>query len=175
MKTGKIIGITVGSIVLLGAAVYFFIRGGKSVKDVQSLKKKQQDLDKEKNAQQQTQPEVVTETTTTQTTTQTETQPSLPKTTAPQLSYPIRFGNKGSNVVELQKVLLTIDSKSLPKYGADGQFGGETSAALIKALGKASVENQADVDKLLDLMKKSLLTKVGTNMALSPLGITIFR
>jgi hypothetical protein len=181
MKTGKIIGITVGSIVLLGAAVYFFIRGGKSAKETKELKKKKDELDERISVQTQGGGVIVQEveqprtTTTTQTTTPTTPVVSAPKTTAPKLSYPIRFGNKGEKVVELQKVLLSIDKKSLPKFGADGQFGGETSAALVKYLGKASVESQADVDKLLDLMRKSILQKVGANMALSPLGITIFK
>ena len=39
-------------------------------------------------------------------------------------------GDHGSAVTAMQKALLALDAKCLPKYGADGDFGGETEAAL---------------------------------------------
>lgn len=41
----------------------------------------------------------------------------------------IRKGDKGSDVVKLQNALLAV-GMSLPKYGADGQYGSETVAAV---------------------------------------------
>jgi hypothetical protein len=62
--------------------------------------------------------------------------------------YPIKKGSKGSRVTELQKMLLKIDPTSLPKYGADGDFGSETEKALEKILGKKSVDSADDLIKL---------------------------
>ena len=39
-------------------------------------------------------------------------------------------GDHGSAVKAMQEALLTWDATCLPKYGADGDFGGETEAAL---------------------------------------------
>ena len=48
----------------------------------------------------------------------------------------LRKGDEGSDVVELQKLLIKAGYK-LPKYGADGDFGEETLAA-VKAFQKAN-------------------------------------
>jgi len=55
-------------------------------------------------------------------------------------SYPLKRGSKGANVVDLQKKILGIDKTLLPKYGADGDFGAETEAAVQTLLGKKVVE-----------------------------------
>jgi hypothetical protein len=48
--------------------------------------------------------------------------------------FPLKKGSKGENVRLLQQVLIAKYGKSiLPKYGADGDFGSETVAALKKA------------------------------------------
>src|SRR6186713_700665 len=48
--------------------------------------------------------------------------------------FPLRKGSKGEKVRQLQKALIAKYGKSiLPKYGADGDFGSETAAALRKA------------------------------------------
>jgi len=48
--------------------------------------------------------------------------------------FPLKKGSKGEKVRLLQKALIAKYGKSiLPKYGADGGFGSETSAALRKA------------------------------------------
>ncbi|MFN4313297.1 MAG: peptidoglycan-binding domain-containing protein [Chitinophagaceae bacterium] len=48
--------------------------------------------------------------------------------------FPLKKGSKGSNVRLLQQALISKYGKSiLPKYGADGDFGSETVAALKKA------------------------------------------
>jgi len=44
----------------------------------------------------------------------------------------ITFGSKGENVRKLQQLLIdTFGAAILPKYGADGQYGNETRAALV--------------------------------------------
>jgi peptidoglycan hydrolase-like protein with peptidoglycan-binding domain len=48
--------------------------------------------------------------------------------------FPLQKGSKGENVRLLQEALIAKYGKSiLPKYGADGDFGSETTAALKKA------------------------------------------
>lgn len=84
-------------------------------------------------------PQDNTQTTTTTTTT--------PTPTPSKVGYPLRKGDKGKLVKDLQTLLLKIDSKSLPKYGADGDFGSETEVAVEKLLGKKFVE-KTDIDKL---------------------------
>ena len=48
----------------------------------------------------------------------------------------------------MQGYLLRIDSKSLPRFGADGSFGSETEGALKKITGKASVDNATEFDAI---------------------------
>lgn len=45
----------------------------------------------------------------------------------------LRKGDKGDAVRQLQQIMLAIDPKCLPKYGADGDFGAETLAAVLRA------------------------------------------
>jgi peptidoglycan hydrolase-like protein with peptidoglycan-binding domain len=48
-------------------------------------------------------------------------------------SYPLKKGSKGESVKKLQEALIAkYGSQTLPKYGADGDFGSETVNALIK-------------------------------------------
>jgi hypothetical protein len=48
--------------------------------------------------------------------------------------FPLKKGSKGENVKSLQKALIAkYGAAILPKYGADGDFGSETTAALKKA------------------------------------------
>jgi len=47
--------------------------------------------------------------------------------------FPLKKGSKGENVKRLQEALITKYGKqTLPKYGADGDFGSEMAAALKK-------------------------------------------
>jgi len=47
--------------------------------------------------------------------------------------FPLRKGSKGDNVRALQQAIINkYGRKMLPKYGADGDFGSETTAALKK-------------------------------------------
>jgi hypothetical protein len=50
-----------------------------------------------------------------------------------QPSFPLKKGSKGESVKKLQEALiLKYGAKTLPKYGADGDFGSETVNALTK-------------------------------------------
>jgi hypothetical protein len=77
--------------------------------------------------------------------------PSKPSD-APVLSsgdnFPLKKGSKGAKVIQVQSLLLKIDKKLLPKFGADGDFGSETEGAILKVLGKKTIDSQADIDRL---------------------------
>lgn len=49
-------------------------------------------------------------------------------------TFPLRFGSKGAKVQALQNYLLA-NGGSLPIYGADGDWGSETQAAVLSVLG----------------------------------------
>jgi hypothetical protein len=85
------------------------------------------------------------------------------------------FGNSGDNVKKLQQLILQYDKTLLPKFKDDGKFGTETSMALNKIIGKGFIQNQQDVTKLVDEVRKRLASKVVTNMSLAPLGITLYK
>jgi hypothetical protein len=62
------------------------------------------------------------------------------KTQAASDDFPLRRGSKGDNVRILQEVLIKkYGAKTLPRYGADGDFGSETTAALKKLKMPATV------------------------------------
>lgn len=65
--------------------------------------------------------------------------------------FPIKKGNKGDKVRELQTILVGINPSSLPKYGVDGDFGSETESALFKYLNKKTVDSQDDMTTLIGL------------------------
>jgi hypothetical protein len=71
--------------------------------------------------------------------------PTVPVTAS---TFPLKKGSKGPKVVELQSVMLRVDGNILPRYGADGDFGSETEAAVLKLLGKKTVDSQADIEVL---------------------------
>jgi hypothetical protein len=83
-------------------------------------------------------------------TTPVEPPPVYVPSTDPKDSYPLKKGSKGANVESLQKLLLKIDSTLLPKFGADGDFGSETEAAVKKLLNKVTVDGN-DYAKLLNM------------------------
>lgn len=60
---------------------------------------------------------------------------STPNTnTAGNDNFPLKNGSKGAKVKQLQNALIKKYGASiLPKYGADGMFGKETAAALVRA------------------------------------------
>ena len=63
-------------------------------------------------------------------------------------SFPLKKGSRGTLVKQVQTLLMKLDSKNLPKFGADGSFGTETETAIQKELGKKTIDSQADIDAL---------------------------
>lgn len=63
-------------------------------------------------------------------------------------NFPLKNGSRGTRVRELQTALVKNDPMSLSVYGIDGVFGSETEAAVMAALGKRTVDNQAEIDKI---------------------------
>ena len=62
--------------------------------------------------------------------------------------FPLRKGSKGERVKQLQAALINSYGKSiLPKFGADGDFGTETEAALSK-ISKPTVVNEEEFNKI---------------------------
>jgi hypothetical protein len=63
--------------------------------------------------------------------------------------YPLKRGSRGKLVSSVQQWILKIDKNALPKFGADGIYGKETEAAVEKYLGKKTVDNDSDIDRLM--------------------------
>ena len=68
--------------------------------------------------------------------------PSMPS------AFPLKKGSKGAKVLELQKAIMSINPKLLPKFGADGDFGSETELAVSRMLGKKTIDSQADIETI---------------------------
>jgi hypothetical protein len=83
--------------------------------------------------------------------------------------FPLKRGSKGKNVRNLQNALLKYDSTLLPKFGADGDFGRETEAAVLKVLNQQLIFNQAEIDKI-SAMKKSSGTGSSSTSGISGTG-----
>ena len=155
-KNGTI-AIGVISLLFVGTAIYFVIKGINA-------KPKPQGGNNVGGGD--TKNEGTTSTTTTPTTSTTTTQE-----TYTDFKFPIRLTQKGDSVRKLQDLLLKVDSTLLPKYGVDGYFGTETESALYKVLGKKSVVSQADIDKI---KQKAIAKTVGVlsmQNALASIGI----
>jgi len=69
-------------------------------------------------------------------------------TTPVSTAFPLKKGSRGTLVKQVQTLLMKLDSKNLPKFGADGSFGTETETAIQKELGKKTIDSQADIDTL---------------------------
>lgn len=84
--------------------------------------------------------------------------PTRPQpTTAPsRVGFPLKRGSKGSKVTELQQIIKKLDATLLPKFGVDGDFGSETEAAVEKLLGKKTIDSQADINKLNNMLNQKL-------------------
>jgi hypothetical protein len=76
-------------------------------------------------------------------------------------AFPLKRGSRGSNVKDLQQAILVYDKTLLPKYGADSDFGSETETAVVKILGKKTVDNRGEIDKIRNM--KSTTTTTTTN------------
>jgi hypothetical protein len=77
--------------------------------------------------------------------------------------FPLKKGSKGASVTQVQSILLKIDKKLLPKFGADGDFGSETEGAILKVLGKKTIDSQADIDRLNVIYNKKTFPYVTRN------------
>lgn len=67
----------------------------------------------------------------------------------PSSQFPLKKGSKGDKVIELQTVIFRINPNLLPKFGVDGDFGSETEAAVLRLLGKRTVDSQSDINKII--------------------------
>jgi hypothetical protein len=92
--------------------------------------------------------------------------------------FPLKKGSKGKAVTDLQNLILKIDAKLLPRFGADGDFGSETEAAVLKLLGKKTVDGQADLNRLRDIFNQKNFPyitprngSIGTVPVFDPVGI----
>ena len=72
---------------------------------------------------------------------------TLPSPSIPS-AFPLRRGSKGQKVLELQNAIILINPNLLPKFGTDGDFGSETESAVIKLLGKKTVNSQYEIDNI---------------------------
>ena len=81
-------------------------------------------------------------------------------------AFPLKRGSRGSNVKDLQQAILVYDKTLLPKYGADSDFGAETETAVLKILGKKTVDNRGEIDKIRNM--KSTTTTTTTTTTTNP-------
>lgn len=82
--------------------------------------------------------------------------PSRPTQTAPRVGFPLKRGSRGSKVTEVQQIIKKLDATLLPKFGIDGDFGRETEAAVEKLLGKKTIDSQADINTLNNMLNQKL-------------------
>jgi hypothetical protein len=178
-NTGKIVGVSILSLLLLGTATYFIIKGSKK----RQLPPLDEDLLKKlKGKDQQKETDVVEEQTTTQggnifDAIKKAIQGSLQtkdKSTFSGFTFPIRFGQTGDNVKRLQKLLLTYDKNILPKHGDDGVFRNETREALSKIIAKNQVDNQADIDAIESKIKEKAGQLMSGAFINQSLGLKLF-
>jgi len=158
-KNGTI-AIGVISLLFVGTAIYFVIRG---------LKAKGTPQEGNNVGGGDTQNAGTRSTTTT--TTMPSTSTTTTQETYTEFKFPIRLTQKGDNVRKLQNLLLIVDSNLLPKHGADGYFGTETESALYKVLGKKSVVSQADIEKIKDKAKTKTIGILSMQNALVSIGL----
>ena len=179
---GQIIGISILSVILLGTATYFIIKGSK--------KKQFPPIDdkKPKVADQPNTTQVVDEKTTTQTTQTNQVtnffdtirnaiQGGLntkDESTIKGFTFPIKFGQRNDSVKKLQQLILSYDNRLLPKYGADGDFGNETRDALSKIISKKQIDNQADLDALVLKIKEKASGIMTGAIINQSLGLKLF-
>jgi hypothetical protein len=150
------------SLLFVGTAIYFVVKGLKSKPKPQEGNNVGGGDIKDAGT-----------TSTTSTTTTPSTSTTSTQETYTDFKFPIRLTQKNDSVRKLQELLLKVDSKLLPKFGADSYFGTETQSALYKVIGKKSVVSQADIDAIKQKIMVKMAGLVTTNMALAPLGITV--
>jgi len=157
-KNGAI-AIGVISLLFVGTAIYFVVKGLKA-------KPKPQDGDIANGGDTSSTTTTTTPTTTTTTPTTTSTQE-----TYTEFTFPIRRSQNNESVRKLQELLLKVDSKLLPSKGADSFFGTETETALFKVLGKNSVSSQADIEVIKDKAKAKTIGVFTMQNAFASIGL----
>ena len=158
-KNGAIV-VGVVSLLFVGTAIYFVIKGLKSKGTLQGGNNV---------GGGDTQNAGTTTTTTTTNTPSTTT--TTTQETYTDFKFPIRLTQKNDSVRKLQDLLLKVDSNLLPKFGADGYFGTETQSALYKVLGKKSVSSQADIEIIKDKAKAKTIGILSMQNALASIGL----
>ena len=95
----------------------------------------------------------------------------------PKPDFPMGVGSRGAKVKELQQAIIDNASadvvKLLGKSGADGIFGTGTEKAVKAVLGKTTVANQADIDRI-KAMKSAAQTSQ-TRLALARKQVELFK
>jgi len=157
-KKGTIL-VGIVSLLFVGTAIYFVIKGINAKPKPQDDKKS----DDKKDATTSTTTTTATDTPTTSTTSTQETYTDF--------VFPIRRGQNNDSVKKLQELLLKVDSKLLPNKGADKFFGSETETALIKVLGKNKVVSQADIDVIKEKAKAKTIALLMMQNSLASIGI----
>lgn len=84
-------------------------------------------------------------------------------------NFPLKKGSKGERVGQLQSLLLKIDKNLLPKFGADKDFGSETESAVVKVLGKNTIDSQLDLDRLNVIFNRKTFPYVTKNPDAKPI------
>lgn len=82
----------------------------------------------------------------------------------------LKEGDKGTDVKEMQLLLLKRDPTCLPEYGADGDFGSETEAAILALQKDAGIEQNGTYD---DETHHSLMLFVGTRVEITGGSVNI--
>ncbi|PWV45929.1 peptidoglycan-binding protein [Chitinophaga sp. S165] len=84
--------------------------------------------------------------------------------------FPLKKGSKGDNVRKFQEALIRkYGSKTLPKYGADGDFGSETANALVKLKMPVSIS-----ETFFNVLTQGSDTTAGSSTNLSGLATKIY-
>lgn len=65
--------------------------------------------------------------------------------------FPIKKGSKIDDIKIVQQAIMKYDNRLLPVYKDDGKWGIETQTALQKILKKSTVDSQADLDIIYEM------------------------
>ena len=89
-------------------------------------------------------------------------------------TYPIKRGDSGENVRQLQILLLGYDKNILPNFGADGKFGLETQNALSRIIAKNQVSSAQDIALIKNKIQEKAKRLVGGALINAQLGLKNF-
>jgi hypothetical protein len=181
-KKGTIIAVSIVSLLLVGTAIFFVVKGA-------GLKPKPQVDDEGEEDEKNNKKKVDDKRTSTGTGTGTGTGignffenirdkvtgglKTKDPSTFEGFKFPIRRTQRGENVKRLQQLLLTFDKNIIPQ-GATGYFGTQTETALEKVIGKKQVESQADILAIESKIKQKAGTLMSGALINQQLGIKLF-